>query len=121
MENKQIWSKEHVIELNKYQREGKFHPYTCGNNRTDENHLDGEGLLVATIYGWICPFCDYKQGWAHNTPIIEAKKEEPNKKMKAKPIPAKESGPSADALGGYPSIERWEQVKGRSFWGRSDY
>jgi hypothetical protein len=23
------------------------------------------GVLVPTVRGWICPFCDYKQNWAH--------------------------------------------------------
>jgi hypothetical protein len=41
------------------------HPFTCGSgNRTDENHLDGEGVLVATENGWICPFCSYTQNYA---------------------------------------------------------
>jgi hypothetical protein len=47
--------------LNKFQKSGKFHPLTCGGNRTDKNHLDGEGILVATKEGWVCPYCDYKQ------------------------------------------------------------
>jgi hypothetical protein len=34
--------------LNKFQKSGKF-------------HLDGEGILVATKEGWVCPYCDYKQ------------------------------------------------------------
>lgn len=60
-----VFTQEQVDKLNKYQKSGKFHPYTCGGNRTDEDHLDGEGILVATKYGWICPYCDYKQKWAH--------------------------------------------------------
>lgn len=56
-----------VAELNAYQKRGDVHPFTCGSgNRTDEKHLDGEGVLVATESGWMCPYCDYKQGWAHD-------------------------------------------------------
>lgn len=60
---KKIWTKEQVKEYNDYQAKCEFHPYTCGGNRTDANHLDGEGILLATEYGWICPYCDYRQGW----------------------------------------------------------
>lgn len=59
-----VFTPEEVISLNAYQKSGAFHPFTCGGNRTDEKHLDGEGLLVATEDGWICPYCDYKQDWA---------------------------------------------------------
>lgn len=60
------WTKEQVDALNRYQEKGMFHPFTCGSgNRTDEKHLDGEGILLATVNGWMCPYCDYKQDWAH--------------------------------------------------------
>jgi hypothetical protein len=59
------WTKEQVDSLNALQKSGIVHPYTCGGNRTDENHLDGEGVLVATENGWMCPYCDYRQDWAH--------------------------------------------------------
>lgn len=48
-------------ELNASQKSRQFHPYTCGFNRTDEYHLDGEGILVATEEGWMCPYCTYRQ------------------------------------------------------------
>ena len=42
-----------------------MHPYTCGN-RADHPEVAGDkGVLVPTVRGWICPFCDYTQGWAH--------------------------------------------------------
>ena len=56
---------EQVEALNFYQTSGVGHPFTCGGNRTDEKHLDGEGILVAEESGWKCPFCDYTQDWAH--------------------------------------------------------
>ena len=60
-----VFSPDEVRSLNECQHAGVMHPFTCGGNRTDEKHLDGEGVLVATEDGWICPFCDYKQDWAH--------------------------------------------------------
>ena len=60
-----IFTEEQVKSLNEYQKNGFMHPFTCGGRRTDEKHLDGEGLLVATVDGWICPYCDYTQDWAH--------------------------------------------------------
>lgn len=54
---------------NKLQRCGQVHPYTCGNNRTDEVHRayqkehpdEDFGQLLATEDGWICPACGYTQ------------------------------------------------------------
>jgi hypothetical protein len=59
------WTPEQVTALNEFQESEFVHPFTCGGNNRDEKHLDGEGVLVATIYGWVCPFCDYEQDWAH--------------------------------------------------------
>jgi hypothetical protein len=60
------WTPEQVKALNEYQEGGWMHPFTCGGNNRDANHLDGEGILVATVYGWVCPYCDYEQDWAHD-------------------------------------------------------
>lgn len=60
-----VFTPKEVDSLNAYQQSGAFHPFTCGGDRTDEDHLDKEGRLVATEYGWHCPYCDYKQDWAH--------------------------------------------------------
>jgi len=44
----------------------QMHPYTCGN-RSDHPEVAGDkGVLVPTVRGWICPFCDYTQDWAGN-------------------------------------------------------
>lgn len=56
------WTTQQVEELNYLQQCGMVHPYTCAN-RSDARHTDGEGVLVATENGWICPYCDYKQNW----------------------------------------------------------
>ena len=43
----------------------RMHPFTCGN-RSDHPVVAGDkGVLVPTVRGWICPFCDYTQDWAH--------------------------------------------------------
>lgn len=61
-----IFTPDEVKSLNGYQEARYFHPFTCGSgNRTDEHHLDREGVLVATEDGWKCPYCDYTQDWAH--------------------------------------------------------
>ena len=57
-------SKINIRRLNAWQRASWIHPFTCGSgNRSDEHHLDGEGVLVATESGWICPYCDYSQAY----------------------------------------------------------
>lgn len=60
------WPQDFVDRLNAHQQAGEFHPYTCGNRKNiQETHADGEGVLVATVDGWKCPYCDYRQDWAH--------------------------------------------------------
>jgi hypothetical protein len=58
-------TQEQLDALNAFQHSGRFHPFTCGGNRTDEKHLDGEGILEATPDGWKCPYCDYTQSFGH--------------------------------------------------------
>jgi hypothetical protein len=53
------WSAEQIAALNAFQHDGRFHPFTCGN---DSRHP----VLVATPAGWICEACDYRQAWAHD-------------------------------------------------------
>lgn len=55
------FTREQVVALNEWRRAGWLHPFTCGD-RAD--HI-GEGELVATTRGWICPQCRYEQDWAH--------------------------------------------------------
>ena len=50
---------EQVASLNAYQAEGVGHPLTCGGRECRE-------VLRATPTGWVCPRCDYRQGWAHS-------------------------------------------------------
>lgn len=55
------WTKEQVKELNKFQANRKFHPFTCPND-----HGHDERTLIAVCEGWKCPHCDYTQDWAHH-------------------------------------------------------
>lgn len=64
---KKIFTCDEVVNLNKAQNSHALHPFTCPN-RGDGNHrfLNGDtGALFATTRGWICPFCEYTQDWAH--------------------------------------------------------
>lgn len=65
------FTSEQVKLLNNFQKSQHAHPFTCGGDRTDENHLDGEGILVATEDGWVCPYCDYRQNWALSTMLLD--------------------------------------------------
>jgi hypothetical protein len=61
------FTEDQIKSFNDFQHAGVFHPFTCGSGRrTDEHHLDGEGLLVLGEEGLECPYCDYKQNWAHS-------------------------------------------------------
>lgn len=63
-----------IDNINEFQRNGRFHPLTCGGNRHDDAHKkyaeeNGDcdlGLLVATENGLICPVCGYTQNWVHD-------------------------------------------------------
>jgi len=52
------WTPEQVDALNRWQSCGWVHPFTCGS-------CGGLAQLHATVRGWICPYCDYTQEWAH--------------------------------------------------------
>ena len=68
-----IFTPDEVANLAKYQTgETKFggfpmHPFTCPNRGDgDHRYAFGDlGALVPTVRGWVCPFCDYTQDWAH--------------------------------------------------------
>ena len=55
------WSDDIVERLNAFQHSDMFHPYTCGDCRSD---------LIATNAGWKCSEvgCSFTQNWAHNPP-----------------------------------------------------
>jgi hypothetical protein len=74
--NGRVWRAEEVLAL--WHRQGlpfnarsPFHPYTCANRGDGDHETIGSdlGMLVPTVKGWICPFCDYRQEWAHATDL----------------------------------------------------
>ena len=68
------WTPEQVAALNRWQTSGRFHPFTCGGDRMDAAHVQYQyehpdqdfGQLVASVNGWFCPVCSYRQSWAHD-------------------------------------------------------
>ena len=72
------FTKKQVNSLNKFQKETRYHPFTCCSPEEivectrASKEIDGEiikgttdGLLVATEEGWVCPCGRYKQDWAY--------------------------------------------------------
>ncbi len=66
-----IFTPEKIKELNEYQQNGKYHPYTCDRNHEEcevnivPRDYSKDGVLIATEEGWICPCGKYKQDWSH--------------------------------------------------------
>ena len=55
------WTAEKVKLLLDAQADPRAHGYTCAN-QGDAAHLHQQHvLLVPTVRGWICPYCDYTQ------------------------------------------------------------
>jgi hypothetical protein len=54
------WTANQVDNINRFQRFGLFHPFTCPGH-------DGGGdrTLVATRDALLCCHCSYKQSWVH--------------------------------------------------------
>ncbi|MFD9443360.1 hypothetical protein [Streptomyces sp. NPDC060001] len=57
------WTAEQVDALNRFQKEGGMHPFTCGH----EHPAHPNAILNATPTGWRCFVldCEYEQDWAH--------------------------------------------------------
>ena len=54
---------EQVEALNRYQKSGRFHPFTCPGGPGDGNCTERD--LIATPDGWVCACGAYRQSWAH--------------------------------------------------------
>lgn len=54
-------TEEQIKQLNKTQQEGKVHPYTCDRKGVNCQVEKNDGVLIATLEGWICPCGEYKQ------------------------------------------------------------
>jgi hypothetical protein len=52
------WTDEQVENLNRWQRAGHVHEFTCPNDHPASR------VLVARKDGWYCPGCVYTQTWA---------------------------------------------------------
>ena len=59
------WLPEQVEALNRWQRRGDVHPFTCVND-----HGEAGRDLIATADGWICRCCDYRQTWAFSVMAV---------------------------------------------------
>ena len=59
------WTDEQVEQLNRFQRDSEFHPYTCCGDGLEQfcerKQKVSPGILIATNEGWICPCGKYKQ------------------------------------------------------------
>lgn len=64
-----IWTPEQVSMLWARQMNSHTHPYTCCNRGDGAHRPIGSdlGMLIPTVFGWICPFCAYTQNWSHET------------------------------------------------------
>lgn len=51
------WTMEQIDALASFQESYRTHPFTCGGK-------DCRAALRPTRDGWVCPVCDYTQGWA---------------------------------------------------------
>ena len=54
---------EQVINLDLRQRDTRF-PALCCPNGHDAGHPGPRAMLVPTVRGWVCQFCDYQSGEA---------------------------------------------------------
>ena len=58
------WPQDVIDALNRYQQDGRFHPYTCPNRGDGKHRMTRDlGMLEATSRGWVCPDCPYTQDW----------------------------------------------------------
>lgn len=62
-DSKTVWTDEQIENLNYWQSNGQFHPFTCPGNYP-ECHDRRE--LIATKNGWVCQCGKYTQDWAHD-------------------------------------------------------
>lgn len=60
------WSETEVAALNKFQEGAPWHPFTCPFRDSDHEATPGRDpdVLEATVHGWRCPKCGYRQDWA---------------------------------------------------------
>ena len=69
-----------VAKLNEFQELGFIHPFTCCSKigqHCERINGSGNGTLIATAKGWICPCGHFTQDWAYDfmIEVDELKKE----------------------------------------------
>lgn len=57
MSSKAPWTQEQVDNINRYQKSGVFHEFTCPGDSSS---------LIATKTGLICEWCDFEQNWVND-------------------------------------------------------
>jgi hypothetical protein len=60
------WTMEQAAALMEWQLCNYVHPFTCPNRHDHPILFGDKGVLIPTVRGWVCQFCDYKQDWAHD-------------------------------------------------------
>lgn len=65
--SKGLWPNEKVELLKYRQNKKEFHPYTCDRSSVncEVTINNGDGVLIPTNEGWICPCGNYRQFWSH--------------------------------------------------------
>lgn len=65
-----VFTSQEVGNLNFFQNRREFHAFTCepsaAGRKSRSECPDGEGVLIATEDGWVCPCGAYTQKWAHS-------------------------------------------------------
>jgi hypothetical protein len=56
---------EQVININIYQKNREYHPFTCCGEFCDRGEREDEGILIASNEGLACPCGLYKQDWCY--------------------------------------------------------
>ncbi len=74
-------TEERVKLLNNRQKNGFVHPYTCNRDKLDceVRSQKGDGILIATADGWVCPCGQYKQDFGKDKDEILFGSEEENR------------------------------------------
>lgn len=55
-----------VMALFEFQAKNDVHLFTCPHRHDHPDFIGDKGVLIPTVRGWICLFCDYTQDWAHD-------------------------------------------------------
>lgn len=63
------WNDDQLKNLNRFQKIGIMHPFTCCSpeeiHECERRSGKNDGLLTATTNGWVCPCGKYTQDWCY--------------------------------------------------------